>query len=314
MPPRVVLFHRDLRFFTGGHLKVWDYFNHFLACSRFYPLIYFTPTSREDINPWRNLPPIHRTNYFALDRANLLFLAGMDWQVLPSDMRDTPPVPVINLIQGLGHARAKDPLYAFLAHPAVRICVSPQVAEAILSTGRVNGPVITIPNGIDPALLPHPIPPSRRPLDLLIVGIKRPDFALELEREISSSCYRIQVLLEPLPRRDFLTLLAESRIALFLPFPKEGFYLPALEAMFLNTLVICPDCIGNQSFCLSGETCLSPTYQLYSLLDATWTALSLPPERYHAYLDKARRKARFFTLARERNAFLQVLDEYFPSS
>ena len=52
----------------------------------------------------------------------------------------------------------------------------------------------------------------------------------------------------------------------------EGFYLPALEAMALGSLVICPDCIGNRSFCLPGRNCFRPNYDLNSVIDSVQSA------------------------------------------
>jgi hypothetical protein len=40
-----VYFHRDYHDFQGGHLKVWDYFNHVDAAEGYRAEIYFTPQS-----------------------------------------------------------------------------------------------------------------------------------------------------------------------------------------------------------------------------------------------------------------------------
>jgi len=48
-----VLFYRYYRGFTGGHLKVWDYYDHVKASSNFIPQIYFSAESVWDsLNPW----------------------------------------------------------------------------------------------------------------------------------------------------------------------------------------------------------------------------------------------------------------------
>ncbi|MGL5135262.1 MAG: hypothetical protein ACRC78_22250 [Planktothrix sp.] len=41
----------------------------------------------------------------------------------------------------------------------------------------------------------------------------------------------------------------------------------------MGTLVICPDCIGNRSFCLPGYNCFRPDYTVESLLRTIQQAL-----------------------------------------
>jgi glycosyltransferase involved in cell wall biosynthesis len=54
-----------------------------------------------------------------------------------------------------------------------------------------------------------------------------------------------------------LNWINQAKITVFLPYRDiEGFYMPALEGMALGTLVVCPDCIGNRSFCLPGYNSL----------------------------------------------------------
>ncbi|MGL4499823.1 MAG: hypothetical protein ACRCU2_12230 [Planktothrix sp.] len=43
--------------------------------------------------------------------------------------------------------------------------------------------------------------------------------------------------------------------------------------MAVGTLVICPDCIGNRSFCLPGYNCWRPDYTVESLLRTIQQAL-----------------------------------------
>ena len=50
--------------------------------------------------------------------------------------------------------------------------------------------------------------------------------------------------------------MARARVTLYLPNRLEGFYIPALEGMALGTLVVCPDSVGNRSYCRDGENCL----------------------------------------------------------
>ena len=127
---RILLFHRDYHRLTGGHLKVRHYYSHAEHSARFRPRIFFTPGSvRGPENPWHGIAPPPLTSWRPSEAA-ALFIAGLDWEAVP----DPSPMPVINLIQGVRHADEGDPRRAFLARPAVRICVSDEVAAAIKST------------------------------------------------------------------------------------------------------------------------------------------------------------------------------------
>src|SRR3977135_3980913 len=76
---QLVLFHRDFRVFTGGHLKVWDYFNHVASSPTHEPRIAFSPESKWDsTNPW-----VHSRGYvvdWEPEKADILFLAGIVWK------------------------------------------------------------------------------------------------------------------------------------------------------------------------------------------------------------------------------------------
>lgn len=307
---RTVLFYRDFRGFTGGHLKVWHYFNHVRHSPSHTPHIAFSAESVwNDTNPW--LPIRNQAlSTWDVEQADVLFLAGMDWAVLSEAQRRSPPRPVINLIQHVRHADPNQPLYSYLTHRAVRICVSEPVTQALKATRRVNGPLFTIPNGMDFAELPLPLKPwEARDLDILIVGIKQPALAMEIYGCLKTSNQRVEALIHSIPRPAFLELLGNARIALFLPHATEGFYLPALEGFALETLVICPDCMGNRTFCLPDENCLQPTYTVESLLHAIQQALLMTYEERRTLLEAAQRMAQQHSLLQERRSFLEILQQ-----
>ena len=167
--PRM-LFHRDFAGYTGGHGKVWDYFRHALALG-WDAWVYFTPDSKRDAsNPWMAMPERVVADWHPQD-FDVMFLAGMDWNAL-EDIRE-PPRPVVNLLQHVRHASPELPLRGFLRAPAQRICVSQPVADAVLATGEVNGPVAVIPAALD---LPHDAMPRTPAADgpVLIAGLKAP--------------------------------------------------------------------------------------------------------------------------------------------
>jgi len=298
----MLLFRRDFQGLTGGHLKVWHYYRHAFESHRFAPRVFLTPGSvRGPANPWCDdaRPPLDTWDPAA---ASALFVAGLDW----IDVPDPCPVPVINLVQGVRHAVANDPRRPFLGRPAIRICVSGEVADAIRGTGEVNGPVHVIPNGLDRGDLP--VVSGERDLDVVVAGIKNPALARNVAHELAADGLRVECLLDPLPRGEFLARLGRAKVAVTLPLDREGFYLPALEAMALGCLVVCPDCVGNRGFCRDGETAFRPAATVDGIVAAVRAAIAVGGAAGEAMRAAAVAEVERHGLDRERRAFLEILD------
>jgi glycosyltransferase involved in cell wall biosynthesis len=305
---KTVLFYRHFPQFSGGALKGWDYFNHVLSSPRHTARICFSSESVwDESNPW-----VARRDLVVEPgevEPDILFLSGVDWALLPPEQRERSPVPIINNIGHVLHGDPDDPLgrYEFLQHKAIRICGSPDVEAALRVTGRVNGPIFTIPRGIDFGELPPPLPPEERDIDLLIVANKRRKRGRMIRDQLARPGRRIHLIDSLVLRADFLRLLARSRVTLFLPNKKEGFFIPAIEGMALRTIVVCPDCIGNRSFCLPGENCLRPAWIPEEILEATEAAVTDPSSHDHL-VEGAAATVQNHRLDRERRQFLGVLD------
>lgn len=96
---KTVLFSRNYQNFTGGQLKVRNYFDHVGASVLFEPWIFMTKSSDPNINNlW-----IDRKNEilknFNHKNADIIFLAGPDWKFLPNKYRIRNAIPKINLMQ-----------------------------------------------------------------------------------------------------------------------------------------------------------------------------------------------------------------------
>jgi glycosyltransferase involved in cell wall biosynthesis len=89
---------------------------------------------------------------------------------------------------------------------------------------------------------------------------------------------------------------------------QEGFYLPALEGMAAGTLVVCPDCVGNRSFCINGLNSFVPAYTLANILDDAENALRISPVKIQEMQINAARTVANHGLLEERRAFLELLD------
>ena len=301
---RRMLFHRDFRAFTGGHGKVYDWYAHVLAHRGWQASIYFTPESRrDDDNPWIGAG-IEPVTDWKPERAHALFLAGTDWQ----NVADGSPVPkVINLIQGVHHADPDQVLYSYLSRPAVRVCVSAPVADALRASGRVHGPIEVIEAGIDVATLTAlgNATPVRHAV--LVDAIKQPVLGAATAARLAALGIAHTLLDKPLPRTGYRRLLARHSVCLLLPMRAEGFYLPALEAMAIGRAVVVPDAIGNRAYLEPGRNALTPNPQAQDLAAAAADLMQDAAQRA-VLADMGRSTAQRFTLPRERAAAHALLD------
>jgi glycosyltransferase involved in cell wall biosynthesis len=306
---RQVLFYRDFTRFTGADLKVWDYFNHVLASPGHSARVIFSEDSDwSESNPWSG------ARRYVLPRgedggSDVLFLSGIDWRRLEPSKRAESDVPIINLVQAVRHACENDPLgrNRFLPHKAIRICVSPEVRRALERTGRVRGPMFTIPDAIDFEAVASHAGRAEKDIELLIVANKQPEQGALIRERLERPGRDVQIVDARIPRAELLTLMGRAEVTVLVPRPKEGFYLPALEAMALGTVVVCPDCIGNRSFCLDRSNCFRPQYEHDAIVEAAEEALSRRQELV-AMRANALEMARRHDLASERKAFLEILE------
>ncbi len=294
---RVVQFFRDFHLFSGGHLKVWDYFEHVASSSEFVPVIRFTPDSVFDgTNPWRRSSLVDVGSRPI--EPGVLFVAGMDWTVVPDARRS--PIPVINLVQHVRHADPNEELYSFLTNRAVRICGDPAIEEALRATGKANGPLLTIQIATDLECFTDDV---ERDIDVLIVAIKQPEIGRSIDAALPD--YRRTLLTEPVRRDDFVRLLRRAKVTVCLPNATEGAYLPPLEAMASGSIAICPEHIGN-SYSRDAVNAFRPAYTVEAIAAATIAALSA---EHSALIDAGFRTVRDLSLASERRRFLDVLEK-----
>jgi glycosyltransferase involved in cell wall biosynthesis len=270
----------------------------------------FTPGSTWDAtNPWNAA----REHVLGSDEEvdfDVLFLSGVDWRgMIPREERDEYRRPIINLVQHVWHACPNDPLnrHKFLPHKAIRICVGPQITKAITRTGRVRGPVFTIPNALDLDELAELAGTPERDIDVLVAANKRPELGRRVAARLRTGDRVVELVDQRIPRGELARLMARARVTVLVPNPKEGFYLPALEGMAIGTVVVCPDCIGNRSFCLPGENCFRPAHDEDEIVAAAETALREEP-RLGDLKERALATARDHHLTGERAAFLEILD------
>lgn len=303
---RTMLFNRDLRSPSGGHLKFFDYLNHTMLIPSIQPFLHLTDAS--DLELTRKLAPCDIDIAAKPFDADTFFVAGHDWSLLDKAGIETSGKPVINLIQGVRHSFLDNPLYKFLERPALRICVSVEVAEALSKLDAVQGPIVVIENGTDLhscATLLN----SQKVRRVFIGGLKNPVLANQLANALEGDGIPTELCAKHVPRTEFLSKLANSEIAVLLPLEAEGFFLPALEAMALGTVVVTPDCIGSRQFCVHKSTCLVPKRTVDGLQSAVrflWNNVEVKGQLRKS----ARSRCAAYTLENERSSFHDIVRTY----
>lgn len=297
---RRILFHRDFRGYTGGHGKVWDYFQHAGEHSAWLPAIHLTRESLAPHNPWLTHSVAVEPDWKP-ETASVLFLGGLDWNAYPTD---DAARPVVNLIQHVRHADPADTLHRHLSRRAVRICVSQAVADAICGTGLVNGPVRVIPAAIDRDTLPQGVPDRH---GVFIGATKQPELGRMLLGRLRDEGRDATLVDQWIPRERYLALMARSRVAVLLPSPTEGFFLPGLEAMALGCATVVPDCVGNREYLRAGVNALAPVARVEALAAAV---ASLDEARLmDTLIAGGKETSAMFGLVAERARFHALLDE-----
>jgi len=170
-----MLFVRDFAGFTGGHLRVANYIRHTAASGFVRPVFYQTPPSRTV--PGNIFNDNHCSTIDTLRPFPAYFIAGTDWRILNRAGIDPGGAPVINLIQDFRHADPRHPLFTSLKRPALRICVSAALADAVRD--HTNGEVHVIENGLEATPVPDP-QPLHGAARILVAGLKNPKVARDL--------------------------------------------------------------------------------------------------------------------------------------
>jgi glycosyltransferase involved in cell wall biosynthesis len=202
--------------------------------------------------------------------------------------------------------RRGDVAFDFLRHPARRICTSRAIAAEFRRLGA-PGEIHVVPNGVDLSALPPRVAAGDRTVDVVIVGMKRPDLARAVHRRLARFGRRLDLMDQFVARREFLARVARANVGVFLPAEGEGFHIPPLEAMALGTLVVCPDVRGNADYCRDGDTALMPAMEAEALADAARRALALGRAERDAFVERGRAEALAHDIATERAGVLAVV-------
>ncbi|MGS2719914.1 hypothetical protein [Paraglaciecola aestuariivivens] len=296
-----VSFHREYSSYTGGHQKVFDYLNHTKSCQGYAASLYVIKSSKVNPHLFDDVEGVEYTPTYRPDLADIAFLAGMDWQAYQAFY--SPNQIKINLIQHVRHADNSQPLFQFLQHKAIRICVSEAVKEAI--EPYANGPCFVIKMG-------HDIPKLKlaKHYDLYILATKQPELGRQLYEWANKIGLKVLIHDKATEREQVYQAMAQSKVAIPLPHNTEGFFLPGIEAMALADWAVVPDCVASREYSHNWANVSSCELNLFSCKQAiehalkktqSWT-LSMHQWRGQAIVSQ-------YNLQQERLSFHQILTQ-----
>ena len=299
-------FHREYKQYTGGHQKFRDYLEHTAALPNVECHLYANSSCRIMSSLFTSVSGVVLQQQYQPEVADVVFLAGVDWKAYLPKKREGQKV--VNLIQHVRHGDPAHPLFQFLKQEALRICVSEEVRQAILP--YANGECVTVTMG-------HSIPDviSEKNLDLYILGKKNPLFARSIQQWAENSGLTVHADLGLVERSTVFNNLARANVALVLPNPTEGFFLPGIEAMALSERVVVPDCVGNRGYCKQNLNIDLCEYEVSACIETIVHALErvhLPVHRFEKF--RGKREARSYNMTAERNEYQRVLSDKVLSS
>ena len=302
-------FVHQARALNGAYLKLWHYFEYVRRSGRYSPAAYLAPESiLQPTTTWTD-PTVRWLNEWDPYRSDRLFLTAFNWRVVPEDCA----TPALHLVQSVLHADPDNERYQFLRRRAFRITVNPVITDAINATGIVNGPVVTIPIGTDiqrPAEAEAQLRPwtsESRPTDVFIAGKKNPEVAVAVADALRRTGVSVTCVTDNIPRPDFLTHIAQSRVVLALPALKEGFFLVPLEAIGHGCVVVCPDG-GGVEYYERDVHLFKPPYTVEAILHCVNRALRSTAAEVEAFRSAGADLLQRHDLQREERQFRAVLE------
>lgn len=258
-----ISFFRHYHGYTGGHRKVRDYLDHFIALG-WHPSLYLSNKAATNTELFSNISGVHYQDEYNPTKADVVFLAGMDWQFyLPLRQENQK---VINLIQHIRHGDSAQALFKYLREPAIRLCVSNAVKDAIAP--YANGPCHVVKMG-------HTLPYIKSDIlwDIYILANKQASLGEELAEWARELGYRVNIDTQTTDSRKVHTAMASADVTIALPHATEGFYLPGIESMWLSKSAVVPYCVANKEYANRFANIYMPEYNKKAIQNATLNAL-----------------------------------------
>jgi hypothetical protein len=292
----------------GAHHKTFDFFNHIKNFENYKPVIYFDEDSIWDENlPWFDCFEVMPTIKELKTEPDILFLnSGKDWIKYSAQKTIPDSMPIISPVNNFRAVKPGHKSYDFLSRKAIRLCPSRELYEATYSHPDTNGETIFLPNGVgifeEAQNLTH-----KKIYDILIVGNKNPTMASQLLMKLTHLNLKIEVIDGWIGKQEFQIKLAQSHLSVHLPKQVEEHYIPGVEAMMLDSLVIIPDCVGNRSYSKHMETCFVSAYDVESMVNSISSVFNLNTETKKQILNNAKNESTLFSLENESKVILSAL-------
>lgn len=286
--------------YTGGHQKVRDYIEHFLNLG-FAPALFLSGEASTNKTLFDDIPGVEYQPSYKPHEADIIFLAGTDWQYYTT--REPIQKPVFNLIQHVRHAERDTPLFKFLKEPAIRLCVSKSVTNAI--SPFANGPCHTIKMGHK--LKNISLKPER---DIYILANKQPKIGEALAMWAGKLGYATLLHSEVREKEEVIQAMASSYLTVALPHETEGFYLPGIEAMYYSRAAVVPYCVANMEYYSKHANIMIPDYTIDSIKHAILKTFELSRWSSISRSLIGKRIAAGYTAETERKQLARVLSKY----
>jgi len=296
-----IAFHRQYGAYSGGHQKVRDYLLHTVSSGKYAPWLWSNNHSETQVRLFMDLPGVKLLDSYQPDKADIVFLAGMDWQAYQPFFAEQQIK--INLIQHVRHGDKKHPLHQFLRHKAIRLCVSDAVKKAI--EPFANGPCYTIRMG-------HDIPKLKlaKVNQLYILATKQPMLGQQLFDWAQAKGLSVVIHDSPVERELVHSTMAQSQVVIVLPNKTEGFFLPGIEAMSLADWAVVPDCIASREYCLANTnvtSCHLNFNDCVGAIDKARAALQSWSHKFYQW--RGKRLCAGYSLAKEQQNYNKILSE-----
>ncbi len=292
----------------GAHHKTFDFFNHIKGFKDYKPVIFFDEDSIWDEHlPWFNCFEKMPTLKDLQAEPDILFLnSGKDWIKYSAQRAIPDSMPIVSPVNNFRAVKPGHKSFDFLPRKAIRLCPSRELYEATNNHPNTNGETIFLPNGVGIFEEAHNLK-HQKIYDVLIVGNKNPPMANELLAKLNQLNARIEVIDGWISKKEFQIKLAQSHLSVHLPKQVEEHYIPGVEAMMLDSLVIIPDCVGNRSYSKHMETCFVSAYDTESMANAINEVCAMDEAVKNRLIKNAKQESGLFTLENERAVVLKAL-------
>jgi hypothetical protein len=297
-PLKRLLVLRRLQRFNGGVLKTLDYFCHARASGLVQARMLLLPP-----RPWDDALESYLSPHEVVTEPDDpdIVLLSREWDEADRLGLSSPERTFIHLVQHSDHVTEGSAEYGSLSRPAFRIVVSREYAKRISAYAHLNGGLTTIEAGV--CVRREAIPWNSRRWDVTIAGLKNPQVAQAVAALLAAAGHSVRLLIDRLSRRDYLDYVAQARILIALPQQiGESVFLPALEGMHLDVVVVLPEIFGLGRYYINELTCLTTAYEAHDIANRTIELM-----RHTEKMNKLRRGgaeiASRLTIANERRRF-----------